>query len=181
MKLVILNSEHAPIASEASIMPSIRLAQDIYRRECNINLIYTGVCIPKNTAPSEALTISCDAGGYFADWWVAGSYYEYTSADCGFEDGFRRVTGIGAEIIVFIVKDVTPNNTIGCSMGPVLNYVVIQANSPDCIAHEIGHACGLWHVTDVNNLMNPELVSTALHLDNGQRAILRNSRHCTFL
>jgi hypothetical protein len=37
------------------------------------------------------------------------------------------VIGLGAEIIVFIVKDVTPVNTNGCSFGSTHNYVVIEA------------------------------------------------------
>jgi hypothetical protein len=180
MKLVILNNNGSPLTTEATAIPFIQEAQRIFRQECNINLIYTGACIPKLSTPQEALTISCDAGGFFADWGVAGAYYELVSADCAFEDGIRRVIGLGAEIIVFVINDI-PGNTIGCSMGPTHNYVVVEAGGMGSIAHEIAHSCGLWHQDDTTNLMNPNLVPTAVQLYGWQRAVLRNSRHCSFV
>lgn len=188
VKLVILNNSGTPLTNEAAVLPFINQAQTIFQTECNVNMIYTGVCVPQLVTPQDALTVACDAGGFFSDWWIAGSYYEFVSAECAFEDGWRRVIGLGAEIIVFIIGNVTPDTpgpppalTIGCSMGPTHNYVVVEAGNLGAIAHEIAHSCGLWHINDATNLMNPNLVATAVTLRDWQRAIFRNSRHVTFV
>lgn len=185
VKLIILNNNGVPLTTEATVMPFITQAQNIFRTECNVNMIYTGVCVPQLNTPQEALTMSCDAGGFFADWWIAGSYYELVSSDCAFEDGWRRVAGYGAEIIVFIIGNVTPDTatgtTIGCSMGPTHNYVVEEVGNLTAIAHEIAHSCGLWHITDGTNLMNPTTTAATITLSNWQRAVFRNSRHVTFI
>ncbi|MBI5352661.1 MAG: hypothetical protein HZB50_08510 [Chloroflexi bacterium] len=185
VKLIILNNNGVPLTNEAAVMPFINQAHTIFQTECNVNMIYTGVCVPRSVTPQEALTISCDVGGFFADWWIAGSYFERVTADCAFKDGWRRILGNGAEIIVFVIGNVTPDSssssTIGCSMGPTYNYVVVEVNSMGAIAHEIAHSCGLWHITDTTNLMNPNLLASTIRLSTTQRSIFRNSRHVTFI
>jgi hypothetical protein len=187
VKLIILNQADieagtVPLTTEAAMLPHISAAQSIYKAQCNVDLIYTGACIPTAPTPGHALTLDCGVGGFFEDWWLGGTYYEFTTATCAFEDGWRRVFGWGAEIIVFVIREVTPSTTAGCSFGPTHNYVVIEASSPECLAHEIGHACGLvWHHPNSSNLMFENCVSTATTLNRFQRALVRNSRHCTFL
>jgi hypothetical protein len=46
------------------------------------------------------------------------------------------------------------------------------------MAHEIGHACSLWHVDDETNLMNPDDADT--QLSRFQVALLRTSRHVSY-
>ena len=184
VKVIILNNNGTSFTDEATVLPFIQAAQSIYRNQCNINLIYTGACLPKLNTPSQAQVISCDAGGFFADWWIAGSYYELVSSTCAFEDGSRRVIGYGGELIAFIIQNVTPDtpgNTIGCSMGPTHNYIVEEVGNLTGIAHELGHACGLPHLNSATNLMNPIVTSTSLQLTTWQRAVVRNSRHCVFI
>jgi hypothetical protein len=41
-------------------------------------------------------------------------------------------------VVVFVVEDVV--NKRGCSLGPFADYVTIEAASPGCLAHELGHA-----------------------------------------
>ena len=203
VRLIILNNNGVPITNEAAALGAITAAQTIYNNQCNINLIYRGVCIPRLTTPREALSISCDVNGFFADWGLAGTYYQFVSATCGFEDGWRSVLGYGAPIIVFVIRNVRPSDRViitpagtsttttdGCSMGPTVDYVVVDrglAIPPNIqygsIAHEIGHACGLPHDSGANNLMNavaPPPPPPPNNLTNLQIAWLRNSRHCVF-
>ncbi|MGH2667235.1 hypothetical protein [Flavobacterium sp.] len=191
VKLIILNRDGRPHTNEATAIRGIRTAQNIFRTQCNVNLIYTGVCIPKLNTPDDANNVDCGAGGFFSDWWIAGSYYELVSADCAFEDGLKRVLGYGSELIVFVVENINPAATVGCSFAATHNYVVVEPNLTgiQSIAHEIGHSCLMPHIDDDrNNLMFPtinvdgttgELVNFAM--SNLQIATLRGSRHCVYI
>jgi hypothetical protein len=190
VKVIILNQAgieggRVPLTTEAAVMPHITAAQNIYKTQCNINLIYRGACIAPQQTPGAALSVDCGVGGFFEDWQLAGSYYQLVTSTCGFSDGWRRLTGLGGEIFVIVLLDVAPNtpgDTVGCSFGPTHDYVVVEANHPEAIAHEMGHACGLvWHHPSSTNLMFRSTVSTATTLSRFQAAVVRNSRHCSFL
>ncbi|MPZ63271.1 MAG: hypothetical protein GEU93_18695 [Propionibacteriales bacterium] len=78
---------------------------------------------------------------------------EFASSRCQFEDGWRRVLGWGAQIIVIPILDVTPDtrttSTVGCSFASTHNYVVVEPAAGAAVAaHEIGHACLLPHDDD---------------------------------
>lgn len=188
VKGVILNDNGTPFATEEALMPSINFARDLFLRECNVNLIYTGTCVPKINTPTEAQTVDCGSSGFFADLFgIQGAHFEFVSNDCGFKDGFRRVLGLGAEILVFIIKDVQPSgptsDVVGCSFAATHNYVSIQFSAladetPATIAHEIGHACDLTHADTIDNLMFPNSSRTSFILSTGQRAWFRSSKHC---
>lgn len=195
VKGIILNDNGTPFSSEAEIMPSIEFASAVFQRECNVRLIYTGTCVPKINTPTEAQTVDCGSGGFFADLLgIQGAHFELVSSDCGFKDGFRRVIGLGAELMVFIIRDVQPsepdNNKIGCSFAATHNYVSVEAGAlrakiPDTVAHEIGHACDLTHTDDssasLTNLMFPSNARTAHTLSTFQKAWFRSSKHCVVL
>jgi hypothetical protein len=176
------------IVQDADIMTQVNAAVAFYDQTCNINLIFTGICHTEVSPPEAGLVVGCDAGGFFNDWWLAGSYFEYAASTCKFTDSFRRVIGLGAEIIVFIVQNVTPDsskkNTNGCSFASTHNYVVIEAKPRDSMftaAHEMGHACWLPHDGDTANLMNPFTPKTKPTLTNAQIAVIRWSKHCVYI
>ena len=183
--LVIPRKNGAPITNEAALLPQIQSLQQLFDNLCNINVIYTGACESDTEAPSEALTVSCDASGFFSDWWIAGSYFEFASALCRREDSWRRVIGYGAEILVFPIINVTTGAnsfTDGCSMGPTHNYVVVEPTAGQFVtAHEVGHACGLLHRSDGSNLMFTSAPAAAPTLTNWQIAVIRWSRHCVYI
>ncbi|MDQ3582458.1 MAG: hypothetical protein M3495_13015 [Pseudomonadota bacterium] len=174
----------APIASDADIQRQVDAVVDFYGRTCNINMIFTGICHTDISPPDGGLTVGCDEGGFFSDWWLTGSYFEFASATCKFTDSFRRVIGLGAEIIVFVVQNVTPANTNGCSFASTHNWVIIEALPTDqafVAAHEIGHACWLPHDGDRANLMNPITPAANPTLTNVQIALVRWSKHCVYI
>lgn len=174
-----------PIAPDSEIMRQVNAAITLYDTLCNINLIFTGICKTGMNPPDKGLVIDCDAGGFFHDWLLAGSYFEFATANCKFTDTFRRIIGLGAEIIVFIVDDVSPSgNQNGCSFGSTHNYVVIEAKPNDqafVAAHEMGHACWLGHHGDPNNLMNSTTPRGMPTLTNLQIATVRWSKHCVYV
>jgi hypothetical protein len=174
-----------PITTEAAMMPQIVKAQEIYKRLCNVKIIYSGACIAPVDAPSDALTVGCDASGFFGDWWLAGSFDEFATATCKFTDGWRRVLGYGAEIVVIPVLNVTPDTatsfTVGCSFTSTHNYVVVEPTAgPAVAAHEMGHACWLAHVDSTDNLMFASNIATDPTLTGGQIALVRWSKHCVY-
>jgi hypothetical protein len=173
-----------PIVADADIQRQVDAAVDFYDRTCNINLIFTGICHTDVPPPDGGLTVGCDASGFFGDWWAAGSYFEFAGATCRFKDGFRRVIGLGSQITVFIVQDVTPANTNGCSFASTHNYVVIEAKPTDqafVAAHEMGHACWLPHDGDPANLMNPITPAANPVLTSVQISVVRWSKHCVYI
>ena len=172
------------IVPDGDIQRQVDAVINFYDTTCNINAIFTGICRTNIPPPEGGLIINCGAGGFFNDWWIAGSYFEFATSLCKLRDGFRRVIGYGAEIIVFIVQDVTPEGTNGCSFASTHNYVVIEAKPKDqafVAAHEIGHACWLPHHDDPNNLMFPTAPDANPVLTNLQIAVVRWSKHCVYI
>ena len=89
--LIIPTHDGKPIANQADIQPQIDAAIEHMDRLCNINLIFTGTCNSSVNAPDNPLEYPCNAKGFFSDWWIQGSFYEFAASLCKFEDGWRRV------------------------------------------------------------------------------------------
>ena len=179
-----------PLATEAEVQPQVDAVIEIYNRTCNIDARFTGFCRTDLAPPGGAIVIACDGGGFFADWWLSGSWIELVSRACKFESNWRRISGYGGELIGLVVNNVTPDSasssTVGCSFAATHDYVAIEANKgidPAVLAHEIGHACLLPHdESSPSNLMFPTTSGTAMPvLSNLQISTVRWSRHVTYL
>lgn len=179
-----------PIALEADMQPQVDAVIEIFDRTCNIDARFTGFCCTDLAPPGGSLVVGCDAGGFFGDWWLNGSWFELVSRTCKFESNWRRLIGYGGELLGFVVNNVTPDSagslTIGCSFSATHDYVVIEG-PPNAdratLAHEFGHACLLpHHDGDAANLMNPIVTGVALvTLTALQISTVRWSRHVTYL
>lgn len=178
-----------PIATEAQVQPQVDSVIEIYNRTCNIDARFTGFCQTSISPPGGSIIVNCNIGGFFEDWWLKGSWFEFVSNTCKFESNWRRVLGYGGEVLGFVVNNVTPDSsassTIGCSMAGTHNYVVIESGTgidPATLAHEIGHACLLSHSNAANNLMAATVTGAAFPvLTNWQSSVVRSSRHVTYL
>lgn len=181
VRVVILRDEAGePLATPAEIVPSLDEAERILALAANVRLIAADPLIVTvaNPAPLEALNVHCDDGAWQEDFDVAGAYFRRQVA----VTGSGRLLGYGAPVTVFIVRDIS--NKGGCSLGPLTDYVTLEAKMLDrarhrLLAHEVAHACGLWHSDDKENLMYPKGPGAAL--TRFQATVLRNSRHVTLI
>jgi Matrixin len=131
----------------------------------------------REPAPKAALDSPCAEGSWQADFGPGGAFFRRYAA----RNAIGTVTGSGAPITVFLVRDVL--GRAGCSLGPLVDYVTVdmgalKGRTLRVLAHELGHACGLPHSDDDENLMLPK--SMGERLAPWQVAILRGSRHVTY-
>ena len=135
------------------------------------------VTVPE-PAPTAVLDVHCDDGAWQEDFKTAGAYFRDWSA----QNWHGTLLGYAAPVTVFIVRDISLKG--GCSLGPLADYVTLEArmlNRARCriMCHEIAHACGLFHSKTKPNLMFPR--GPGDRLDGWQAALVRNSRHVTYL
>lgn len=131
---------------------------------------------------------ACDAGQLFSAEAVDLSSEGHRSARFGdFLACGRELGEIVSELLtpplsVIFISDIVEGNDIGCHI-PGTDYVIVdrrgtEVDGPATLAHEIGHACDLWHIDDSSNLMNPTVGGTALR--QWQVCIFRRARFVTY-
>lgn len=175
--IILSDAKRTPMATKASLKPDIDKAKKIYKDTANIKFIVSDIHTLETPAPEGNLDPQCEAGALWDDLWVQGTYYENNANVQCFDSAFLRLIGYAAPVVVFIVRDVAGNK--GCSLGPFADYVTVEGADPICLAHEVSHACGLWHAGDRTNLANH--VCGGTKLKGWQVEIVRSSRHVTFL
>jgi len=130
------------------------------------------------TGAQHLRMVGCNFDAMKQDFGLPGTYFQYHTLSTFFETGLRRLTGYGAPIAIFVVKDLSGFG--GCSIGWLSDYVTVKHNSLSTTAHELAHACNLLHREDEHNLMHPNSGSLAVvEMTTWQIAMLRASRHVT--
>lgn len=161
------------------------------------------------TAQLDGLCSRFTPGAFGEDLGPVGSAREFGMIGPCFFGAWRRLTGFGAPVTVFVLRSLGGGLFIGCALGPLTDYVTIavtftpggvDANADDVadvialaagtpgispspsnlLAHELGHKCNLWHETAPTNLMTPGQL-TGTSLTDFQIALVRGSRHVSFL
>lgn len=180
LRFVILRDERGiPVAKEDAVLEAYQNNIKLLARGARLTIIPAGwrVVNAPYASPRAALDVHCTDGAWSDDRGEAGAYYRSVMARTTAGD----VLGYGAPLTVFIVRKISDKN--GCSLGCATDYVTVEAGTvsrtPRLIAHELGHACGLWHTSDKSNVMYP--VGPGDRLSRWQAAVLRNSRHVTYL
>lgn len=213
---VILRDENGvPTADVEDVVAMLQLAVDVYKRDGNVRIVplksfnyssgFAGantvdeswVKIDSNNSDAELL----DPEDSFAkEWWTTGSKFQWKVSTLCFYGAWRRTSGYGAPITIFIVRDTGPN-ALGRSLG-ITDYVFVDGMatnptdsnySPRTAGHEIGHSCSLLHrcVDDgIDNIMatashcdpdsstSPDRINPVL--DEAQVLIVRASKHVTY-
>jgi hypothetical protein len=182
LRIVILRDETGqPLVTEKELEPSLSEARRVYDKEVQTKILAAGgklIVTLDEVAPAEALDVGCGTRAWGEDFGEAGDFFSRHSANN--VGGF--LIGYAAPVTVFIVHDVAGEG--GCSLGPIVNYVTVdlgglRGSTMRVLAHEVAHACGLWHSKSQDNLMFPN--APGEKLKGWQEAILRNSRHVTFV
>jgi hypothetical protein len=179
LRVVVMRDENGqPLADTIQVLAAFTEAQRVLASSAQTKVIPAQPLIvtPDDIAPEKALNVHCDFGAYQEDFGVAGAYFRRALA----RTIPGTLVGYGAPVTVFIVKEISGKG--GCSLGPLSDYVTQEARTLRAnrlMAHEVAHACGLWHSKDEANLMYPR--KPAERLTVFQAAVLRNSRHITYL
>jgi hypothetical protein len=177
--IILANEAKEPFAKIDNIKDAVDNTIKSYKNAANVRVIIDKIHTMETAAPIVNLKPSCSSRAAVDDIWTSGTYFEHTANTKCFDTVFQRIIGYAAPVIVYVVEEVKGAD-IGCSLGPFTDYVTIEGGKPKCMAHEVAHACGLWHVKKDNNLAN-HFCSEDNLLDPWQIAIVRSSRHVTYL
>jgi hypothetical protein len=180
LRVVILRDERGlPLAHEELVMQAVHETTRIFASGAQVKVIPSGwlVVTAPHAAPKAALEVNCDRNAWREDMGQAGAFYRSLMA----RTPAGTAIGYGAPVTVFLVRDVA--GKAGCSLGPLTDYATLEANilqrGRRLLAHEIGHACGLFHSKVKSNFMFP--VGPGDKMSRWQAAVLRTSRHVTYL
>jgi hypothetical protein len=187
--VILAEDEDTPVATTAELDTAITFAQNAFYRGAKVRLQVVGIHELSRAAPRDNLDVNTGAGAVWDELWLPGGYFEAAANIHCYDETFFRLVGVGAPITVFIVRSVRGQAT-GCSLATFADYVTVERGTvrgasadPTVFAHEIAHACNLFHVGESANLLAGTSGPGALRgsrLSPIQTTILRSSRHVTF-
>lgn len=174
---VLAGRDGVPVVSDGQVDKVLEEARRMISERFNVELHVHGrkvvqvpgdrldvtACDASQLFSSEAIDLTDDANGSFGDLFGC-------SRD-PLDIGLGLIHGV---VDIKFIRDILEGNDIGCHI-PGTDYVIIDQNSSGhVLAHEIGHACDLWHVSDTTNLMNHFVAGDAVR--NWQKCIFRRAR-----
>jgi hypothetical protein len=179
---VLANSDGVPVRDAQGVAQVLAETERIISRRMNVRLHIHGqktisvaddhldviACDASQLFSGDAIDLTGDASGTFADLF-----------GCS-DDVIDAATSLIHNVLdVIFIRDIIEGDDVGCHI-PGTDYVIIDAQSSGLVlAHEIGHACDLWHVSAANNLMNHFTASD--EVESWQRCIFRRSRFVYYL
>lgn len=179
LRVVVLRDEQGqPLVDSVAVASAVDEATRVFEQGARVRVIPAEplMVIMETDAPTSALDVHCDDGAWQDDFGQAGAYFRRAIA----KNAAGTLVGYGAPVTVFIVREISLKG--GCSLGPLTDYVTQESRTVSAnrlMAHEVAHACGLWHSKETENLMYPR--KPGAQLAKWQAAVLRNSRHITYL
>lgn len=181
LHIFILSGPKGPLINPGDLTPAVDYARKTLKDRFNVKLLpYSEnmIEIIKEPAPNAALHVRCAGSGSLADeYGEAGEFFAKHLA------GWNAIPiSLTYPITVFVVQDIV--NKIGCSLGPLTDYVTlsvdgVSSDNGSTMAHEIGHACNLWHSGSQSNLMWAD-IPRGNNAKWFQKNLLRSSRHVQY-
>jgi hypothetical protein len=190
----------------------LQVACDIYKRDANVRIIpskpfkyATGFAgaetvddswVIVDGSNSDATLLDVPCGSATSALGLPASGFQLKMSLLCFYGAWRRVSGYGAPVTCFIIRDVT--DAIGCQViftdyCTMDGALTLPHPSPRTLGHEVGHACMLSHQCvdlDNANMMATQdecsPSSTTLpdrvnpRISNGQALTIRASKHVTY-
>jgi hypothetical protein len=118
--------------------------------------------------PYKVLYTKGSIGALWEEFTITGSFFA------------SNLSGLFYPVTAFVVLDI--DHASGCSLGPLTDYVTLDpdgAKNASTLAHELAHACGLWHLRSKSNLLW-RTFSRGDEVKWWQKNIFRSSRHVTY-
>lgn len=175
LHIFILTGNKGPIVTPADLTPAIDFLKQTYKKRFNVKVLAyskSQVEIIEAQAPQAALEVVCNGSDLFG---ADGDFFANHLA------GWNAIPiALTFPVTAFIISNI--EDTKGCSLGPLTDYVLVDHDGvfvPSTLAHELGHACNLWHSGTKSNLMyHPDDRGDEVKLF--QRNLVRSSRHVTY-
>jgi hypothetical protein len=172
IKIFILRDQHGDHVFPGKEMDvSIDYARKVFKKHFNVELMAhhknVFVEVLQNTS-AKALYVRGGLGALSDEFKNAGSFFA------------SNLSGVFFPVTVFVVKNI--KGASGCSLGPISDYVTLDtvgAKQTSVLAHELAHACGLWHISERSNLLYPYRDRDD-EIRWWQKNIFRSSRHITY-
>jgi hypothetical protein len=161
------------VVSPADLDTAIEYAKRSFKKNFNTRLLPYKNKQPfaevlQNKPPHEVLYTKGSIGALEEEFKIAGSFFA------------SNLSGLFYPVTGFVVLDI--DHASGCSLGPPTDYVTLDpvgARNASTLAHEIAHACGLWHQRAKSNLLW-RTFSRGDEVKWWQKNIFRSSRHVTY-
>ena len=162
-----------PIVSSADLDTAIEYAKRSFKKNFNTRLLPSRsgeqfVEVLQKKVPYEVLYTKGSIGALGEEFNITGSFFA------------SNLTGSFYPVTAFVVLDI--DHASGCSLGPLTDYVTMDpdgSKNGSTLAHEIAHACGLWHLQSKSNLLW-RTISRGDEIKWWQKNIFRASRHVTY-
>jgi|KBSSwiStaDraftv2_1062776.scaffolds.fasta_scaffold108584_2 hypothetical protein len=140
------------LATVGEVEASIERMNALLKSKYNVKVLMYGaprIEVVEEIPPDSALGTQCSASGY--------GNIEYGEAGSFFASYAPNIPLV-CPVTAFIVQSIKKGNEQwrGCSSGLLTNYVLLTPlglNDDTTFAHEVGHACNLFHRKKKENLM----------------------------
>ena len=127
VRVVVLCEGDVPLAYPQHLAKVMdQTAATLYQRaQIRLHVAYDE---PIRNPPRNALRVGTNADLIADEAWLKGSWHQLQTVK-SFETNFSSLIGLGAPIVVYIVREVGydgPGNVVGCSAGPLTDWIAVE-------------------------------------------------------